>query len=103
MHYYGNETIMSLEQFLRLEPSEVRILEWVRTYEFLENRFGVDESVPYFLEIKCEEEHVMIRKNRILDFPDYSCEEQLSFGEVEQALAVFQQWAQDILKHVVSP
>lgn len=98
MHYYGNETIMSLEQVLRLQPSEVQILEWVRTYEFMENRFGIDESVPYFLEIKCEAGEVLIRKNRILEFPDYVCEEQCHFAEVEQALAVFQQWAEEILQ-----
>lgn len=44
---------MSLEQVLRLRPNEVRILEWVRTYEFLENQYGLDDAVPHFLEIKC--------------------------------------------------
>ncbi|MGG1661191.1 hypothetical protein [Brevibacillus sp. NRS-1366] len=98
MHYYGNETIMSLEQVLRLKASEVRILEWVRTYEFLENSYGIDESVPYFLEIKCEEESVRIRKNRILEFPEFACEEELTFPDIAQALAVFHEWAQEILK-----
>ncbi|WP_312115730.1 hypothetical protein [Brevibacillus reuszeri] len=97
MHYYGNETIMSLEQVLRLKPSEVRILEWVRTYEFLENSFGIDESVPYFLEIKLEAEGVRIRKNRIMEFPEFSCEEERSFADVEQAIKVFHEWAQQIL------
>ncbi|MFF2528409.1 hypothetical protein [Brevibacillus sp. DP1.3A] len=98
MYYYGNETIMSLEQVLRLKASEVRILEWVRTYEFLENSYGIDESVPYFLEIKCEEEQVKIRKNRILDFPEYSCEGEATFQEVDEALRVFHEWAQEILE-----
>ncbi|KQL45275.1 hypothetical protein AN963_24685 [Brevibacillus choshinensis] len=100
MHYYGNETIMSLEQVLRLKPSEVRILEWVRTYEFLENSYGIDESVPYFLDILCETEGVRIRKNRIVDFPEYVCEEEQRFADVEQALAVFHQWAEEILKKI---
>lgn len=97
MHYYGNETIMSLEQVLRLKASEVRILEWVRTYEFLENSYGVDEPVPYFLEIRCESEGVRIRKNRIIDFPDYLCEGEEVFPNVEQGLAAFHQWAEEIL------
>ncbi|AWX56588.1 hypothetical protein AB432_016785 [Brevibacillus brevis] len=98
MYYYGNETIMSLEQVLRLKASEVRILEWVRTYEFLENSYGIDEVVPYFLEIKCEEDQVKIRKNRILDFPEYSCEGEETFQEVDEALRVFHEWAQEILE-----
>lgn len=100
MHYYGNETIMSLEQVLHLKPSEVRILEWVRTYEFLENRYGVDESVPYFLDIQVEGEAVRIRKNRIADFPDYACEEERRFSTVEEALPVFRQWANEILQTI---
>ncbi|QRG70635.1 hypothetical protein [Brevibacillus choshinensis] len=100
MHYYGNETIMSLEQVLRLKPSEVRILEWVRTYEFLENSYGIDESVPYFLDIKCEVEGVLIRKNRIVDFPEYVCEAEQRFSDVEAALTVFHQWAEEILQKI---
>ncbi|MFD2371502.1 hypothetical protein ACFSO0_16365 [Brevibacillus sp. GCM10020057] len=100
MHYYGNETIMSLEQVLRVKPSEVRILEWLRTYEYLENSDGIDEAVPYFLEIKVEEEAVCIRKNRITDFPDYACEEQRRFATAEEALAVFHQWANEILQKI---
>ncbi|WP_301168930.1 hypothetical protein [Brevibacillus nitrificans] len=98
MHYYGNETIMSLEQVLRLKPSEVRILEWVRTYEFLENSYGIDESVPYFLDIQCMTDGVRIRKNRIADFPEFICEEERFFPTVEEALAVFHQWAEEILE-----
>lgn len=100
MHYYGNETIMSLEQVLRLRPSEVRILEWVRTYEFLENSYGLDEPVPYFLEIRCEQEGVRIRKNRIIDFPDYECEAEQVFANVEEALDVFHRWADEILQKI---
>jgi hypothetical protein len=97
MHYYGNETIMSLEQVLRLKASEVRILEWVRTYEFLENSYGIDEAVPYFLEIRCENDGVRIRKNRITDFPNFHCEAEQVLPDVEQALAIFHVWAEEIL------
>jgi hypothetical protein len=97
MHYYGNETIMSLEQVLRLKPNEVRILVWVRTYEWLENKYGVDEPVPFFLDIKCEEDAVHIRKNRITEFPAYTCEREESYPDVESALPVFQRWAEEIL------
>lgn len=100
VHYYGNETIMSLEQVLRLKPSEVRILEWVRTYEFLENSYGVDESVPYFLDIRCEAEGVRIRKNRITEFPDFVCEADRLFPNVEEGLSVFHQWAEEILQQI---
>lgn len=99
MHYYGNETIMSLEQVLRLKPNEVRILEWVRTYEFQENQYGLDDPVSHFLEIKCENGQVRIRKNRITSFPDYHCEEELIFPDVEAALPVFIGWANQILGH----
>ncbi|MGO0061498.1 hypothetical protein ACTID9_15995 [Brevibacillus fluminis] len=98
MHYYGNETIMSLEQVLRLRPNEIRILEWVRSYEFLENSYGIDEAVPAFLEIKCEEDGVRIRRNRITDFPDYVCEAEQVFSDVEAALAVFVTWAEEVLQ-----
>jgi hypothetical protein len=98
MHYYGNETIMSLEQVFRLKPGEIRILEWVRTYEFVENQWGVDEPVPHFLEIMCESVGVRIRKNRITDFPDFVCEAEQVFPDVEQALPVFHEWAGRILE-----
>ncbi|MFY0546189.1 hypothetical protein [Brevibacillus sp. H7] len=97
MHYYGNETIMSLEQVLRLKPNEVRILEWVRTYEFLENQYGIDDPVPHFLEIKCEEDGVRIRKNRIVDFPDFVCEQEEYYPDVESASPRFFAWANEIL------
>ncbi|USG68413.1 hypothetical protein NDK47_12975 [Brevibacillus ruminantium] len=97
MHYYGNETIMSLEQVLRLRPNEVRILEWVRTYEYLENQYGLDDAVPYFLDIRCEADTVRIRRNKITDFPNYHCEEERVFPDVEQALPVFREWAEKIL------
>jgi hypothetical protein len=98
LHYYGNETIMSVEQVLRLKPGEIRILEWVRTYEFMENQWGVDEPVPHFLEIKCESVGVRIRKNRITNFPDYVCEAEQVFPDVEQALPIFHEWAKRILE-----
>jgi hypothetical protein len=100
MHYYGNETIMSLEQVLRLKPNEIRILEWVRTYEYLENKYGVDEPVPYFLEIKCEKDGVRIRKNRITQFPDYTCEQEQTYPDAESAVPVFRRWAEEILTKV---
>lgn len=98
MYYYGNETIMSLEQVLRLKPNEIRILEWVRSYEFLENAYGLDEAVPFFLEIKCEADGVRIRKNRIVDFPEFICEAERLFPDVESALPVFVAWAEQVLK-----
>jgi len=98
LHYYGNETIMSLEQVLRLKPNEVRILEWVRTYEFLENAQGVDEPVPFFLEIRCGDSGVRIRKNRIRNFPEYACEQEENFPDAETALPVFHRWAEEILE-----
>lgn len=85
---------MSLEQVLRLKPNEVRILEWVRTYEFLENKYGVDEAVNLFFEIKCEAEGVRLRKNRITDFPDYVCETELIYPDVESALPILVDWAE---------
>ncbi|MGE5703591.1 MAG: hypothetical protein ACM32O_13790 [Clostridia bacterium] len=98
MHYYGNETIMSLEQVLRLKPNEIRILEWVRSYEFLENAYGLDEPVPFFLEIKCEERGVYIRKSRIVDFPAFICEAEQVFPDVESALPIFIEWAEQVLE-----
>lgn len=96
MHYYGNETIMSLEQVLRLKPNEVRILEWVRTYEFLENKYGLDDPVNFFLEIKCEDDKVIIRRNRIVNFPEYNCEQEEIHDDVTTALAQLQMWAEEI-------
>jgi hypothetical protein len=64
----------------------------------LENSYGLDEPVPYFLEIRCEQEGVRIRKNRITDFPEYRCEGEQIFSQVEEALAVFHSWAEEILQ-----
>jgi hypothetical protein len=97
MHYYGNETIMSLEQVLRLKPSEIRVLEWVRTYEYLENSFGLDDPVNTFIEIKWEGSGVRVRKNRITQFPAFECEQEEYFDDVETALALFRDWAKEIL------
>jgi hypothetical protein len=100
MHYYGNETVMSLEQAMDLKPNEIRVLEWVRTYEFLENKYGLDDPVHTFLEIKCEEMGVCLRKNRITRFPDYICEAEERCPDVETALPIFKQWAAEILSSV---
>ncbi|WP_139491876.1 hypothetical protein [Brevibacillus dissolubilis] len=97
MHYYGNETIMSLEAVLALRPNEVRILEWVRTYEFLENKYGLDDPVNHFLDIRIEPDGVRIRKNAITDFPDYVTENEELHPDVETALPIFIGWAQEIL------
>ncbi|GAA4702337.1 hypothetical protein [Brevibacillus fulvus] len=102
MHYYGNETIMSLEQVLRLKPNEVRILEWVRTYEYLENQYGLDDPVNEFLEIKCVAEGVLVRKNRITEFPEYECLEERLLADAEEALAILQEWATEILQRLAS-
>ncbi len=100
MYYYGNETIMSLDQVLRLRPNEIRVLEWVRTYEFLENAYGTDEPVHTFLEIRCIDGGVQLRKNRITEFPAFTCEQESIYPDVETALPVFIQWAKEILETI---
>ena len=100
MHYFGDETVMSLDQVLNLRPNEVRVLGWVRTYEFLEDEHGVDHEVPEFLEIKQDENEQgfwLVRRNRILDFPNYICEESHRFDTPEEALGAFQTLAQVII------
>ncbi|WP_038084250.1 hypothetical protein [Tumebacillus flagellatus] len=98
MHYYGNETIMSLDQAVHLRPNEVRVLEWVRTYEFLENSAGEDDPVPEFLEIRIlEAGAVRIRRNRITDFPEFVTEREEVHPDVEAALQVFLDWAEALL------
>jgi hypothetical protein len=98
LHYYGNETIMSLDQVVHLLPNEVRVLEWVRTYEFLENSAGEDDPVPFFLEIKIEEDGgVRIRRNRITEFPVFVTEREEKHPDVETALAVFIEWTEALL------
>ncbi|MFM1650605.1 hypothetical protein ACI7RC_00730 [Brevibacillus sp. B_LB10_24] len=103
MHYYGNETVMSLEQAMDLKPNEIRVLEWVRTYEFLENQYGLDDPVHTFLEIKCEAAGVRVRKNRITCFPDYICEAEEHCPDAETALPVFKRWAEEILSGMRTP
>lgn len=98
LHYYGNETILSISEIPRLSANEVRILEWVRTYEFLENEAGEDDPVSLFLEIKCAETGVLIRRNRITLFPDFVTEQEETHPAIESALPVLQQWAEEILE-----
>ncbi|MBL0385216.1 hypothetical protein JJB07_01040 [Tumebacillus sp. ITR2] len=98
MHYYGNETIMSLDQVIHLRPNEVRVLEWVRTYEFLENSAGEDDPVQEFLEIKIvEDAAVRVRRNRITEFPEFVTEREELHPDVETALDVFIGWAAALL------
>lgn len=97
LHYYGNETIMGIDQVLHLRPSEVRVLEWVRTYEYRENSAGEDDPVQEFLEIKIEEACVRIRRNRITDFPAFVTLQEQIYPDVETALSEFLSWAQEIV------
>ncbi|PWK16423.1 hypothetical protein C7459_101287 [Tumebacillus permanentifrigoris] len=97
LHYYGNETIMSLDQVIHLRPNEVRVLDWVRTYEFLENSAGEDDPVQCFLEIKIEDAGVRIRRNRITEFPAFTTEQEEVHPDVETALPVFLRWAHELL------
>ena len=97
LHYYGNETILSINEIPRLSPNEVRVLEWVRTYEFLENEAGEDDAVSIFLELKCVDDGVLIRRNRITDFPAFITEQEEHHRDVETALPILQAWAEDVL------
>lgn len=93
MHYFENETIMSIENALALKPNEISILEHVRTYEY---RGEGDGLLPYFLEVRCLNEGVVVRKNKILDFPQFQVEKEQLFENVEEATEIFHQWLTDI-------
>ncbi|WP_232698844.1 hypothetical protein [Brevibacillus daliensis] len=97
MHYYGNETVMSITQATGLKPNEIRVLDWVRTYEYVENEYGIDEDVSIFLEIQIMTDGVRVQKNQITDFPNFVCLEKKIFSDVEDALACFQEWAKEIV------
>ncbi|MBG9803449.1 hypothetical protein ABHN05_00295 [Brevibacillus laterosporus] len=100
MHYYGNETIMSITQAIHLKPNEIRVLEWVRTYEYVENTYGVDENVPVFLEIQIIQDGVRVQKNQITDFPDFTCLQMEIHTDIESALRVFKEWADGIINRL---
>ncbi|MGG1443620.1 hypothetical protein ABE354_16545 [Brevibacillus laterosporus] len=100
MHYYGNETIMSITQAIHLKPNEIRVLEWVRTYEYVENTYGVDENVPVFLEIQIIQDGVRVQKNQITNFPDFTCLQMEIHTDIESALRVFKEWADEIINRL---
>ncbi|QOS97466.1 hypothetical protein JNUCC42_12715 [Brevibacterium sp. JNUCC-42] len=100
MHYYGNETIMSITQAIHLKPNEIRVLEWVRTYEYVENTYGVDENVPIFLEIQLTQDGVRVQKNQITDFPNFTCLQKELHADIESALHVFKEWADEIIDRI---
>lgn len=91
MHYFANETVMSHENALALKANEIKILEHVRTYEYIE-----DELTPYFVEIQCLNNRFVVRKNRITDFPEYDLEKEEVFEEIEAATNTFRQWIMEI-------
>lgn len=91
MHYFEQETIMSLENALALKPSEISVLEHVRTYEYDE-----EELLPFFVEIRCLEHGVVVKKNRILDFPLFELEKEQLFPSVGEALDTFRKWIEEI-------
>ncbi|WP_134701744.1 hypothetical protein [Ammoniphilus sp. YIM 78166] len=91
MFYFENETIMSLANALDLKPNEISVLGHVRTYEYVD-----DELLPYFVEMKIIENVVVVRKNRILDFPLFELEEERKFPTTEAAIETFQQWINEL-------
>lgn len=91
MHYFAKETIMSLENALALKPNEITILEHVRTYEYIEH-----EPAPYFVEIHCLDNRIVVRKNRITDFPEYELEKEEIFEKIDAATNTFRQWIMDM-------
>lgn len=94
MHYFEKEMVMSLENALALKPSEIKVLEHVRTYEFADEY--EEQMLPFFVEIRCLENGVVVRKNKILDFPRFEREKEESFPTVEEATETFRRWIQEI-------
>jgi len=92
MHYFENETVMSLDNALALKPAEISVLEHVRTYEYDE----AEELLPYYVEIRCVDHGVVVRKNRILDFPLYEIEIEELFPTVAEAADTFRKWIAEI-------
>ena len=91
MHHFANETIMSFENALALNPNEITILEHVRTYEYIEG-----EQAPYFVEIHCLDHRIVVRKNKITDFPKYELEKEEIFEKIDAATNTFRDWIMEI-------
>ncbi len=91
MFYYENETIMSLKNALELKPNEISVLGHVRTYEYED-----DELLSYFVEIKILGDVVVVKKNRIFDFPSFELEKEGEFSTVDEATEIFCQWIHEI-------
>ncbi len=94
MHYFEKEMVMSRENAAALKPSEIKVLEHVRTYEFADEY--EEEMLPYFVEIRCIENGAVVRKNRILNFPEFELEKEESFQTIEEATETFRRWIQEI-------
>ncbi|MGD8192410.1 hypothetical protein ACQCN2_20755 [Brevibacillus ginsengisoli] len=92
MHYFDKETIMSRENALVLKPTEIAVLEHVRTYELEES----ERPLPYFIEIQCLDHGVVVKKKRIIDFPEFELEREEKFATVEEATEVFRQWIREM-------
>lgn len=92
MYYFENETVMSLENALALKPREIAVLEHVRTYEYEEG----DRPLAFFIEIRCLEYGVVVRKNEIVDFPEFRSIQEQQFPTLEEATVVFRQWIKEI-------
>jgi len=82
---------MSLENALALKPNEITILGHVRTYEYIEG-----EPATYFIEIHCLDNRIVVRKNRIIDFPEYELEKEETFEMIDAATNTFRQWILEI-------
>ncbi|WP_134684709.1 hypothetical protein [Brevibacillus migulae] len=94
MYYYANEMVMSRENARALKPSEIKILEHVRTYEFADEY--EEEMLPAFVEIRCQEDGITVKKQRIVDFPEYETEKEATFQTIEEATDMFRQWIGEI-------
>lgn len=92
MYYFANETIMSVANALVLKPNEIAVLGHVRTYEYED-----DELLSYFVEIQVLDNMVVVRKNRIIDFPLFEVEKEQQFAEsISSAMETFRQWIHEI-------
>ncbi|MEW9669205.1 hypothetical protein [Ammoniphilus sp. 3BR4] len=91
MFYFENETIMSVANALKLKPNEISVLGHVRTYEYED-----DELLPYFVEIRTLGHVVIVKKNRILDFPLFELEKEQQFPTVDAAIETFRHWINEI-------
>lgn len=91
MHYYESEIIMSLDNALALKANELLVLEHVRTYEYTD-----DELLGHFIEIKCIFPDYVVRKNRIVDYPQFQVDQEQQFSTIEDAIATFRIWINEI-------